>query len=137
MTFTGWIIFIIITLFIIAICISICAGLSDEEHKIRGRIITIIVAIICIAALFFGMRFYYTKTASGSRALRDNYSNLNNGLERSIKQVDDDGNVLFEFSGKCDIETDHEGGYILWDDENGVRHILYKSLTSSILIEDL
>lgn len=137
MTIGGWILFFVVTIFIVVMEVVICCGLQGDEHEVRNLIITILIGLVCVIALYLGMKLYFNNTASGQRALRDNYSNLHNGIERTIKQVDDEGHILYQYSGKCDIETDHEAGYILWDDENGTRHILYKSLTSSILIEDL
>ena len=51
------------------------------------------------------------------------------------KVYDIDGDLVAEYSGKFDIETDHTT-YILWDDEKGMRHIIYFS-TFNIIIDEV
>jgi hypothetical protein len=51
-----------------------------------------------------------------------------------VKVYDIDGELLAEYTGKFDIETDHST-YILWDDEMGKRHIIYFT-TATIIIDE-
>ena len=96
-------------------------------------ICTLIIAIVVVLLLIFGVGWYNTHTASGSRALKDYQSNLSNGIERTLKVIADDGYVIYEREGKFDIEVHDD--YIVFD-ENHIRTILYRSLTSTLAIEE-
>lgn len=98
---------------------------------------TILVAIVCcmVLALTFGVgKWYYSSTASGQRALKDQESELSNGVERTIKVITNDGYMVYEYRGKTDVEIHDE--YIVFD-ENNTRRILYRSKTSTLLIEEI
>lgn len=100
-----------------------------------SKIFTAIIAIIIIAGLWLGSNYYYTNTARGLRKSRDYKSNISLGVDRTVSVMEDDGNVIYTYSGKIDIETDNDN-YILFDDEEGKRHIIYKGATQMILVED-
>ena len=68
------------------------------------------------------------------RACKDYQSDVGGGLYRTVKVYDLNGNIVAEYTGKFDIETDHTT-YILWDDEMGKRHIVYFS-TFNIIIDE-
>lgn len=68
------------------------------------------------------------------RACKDYQSDVDGGLYRTVKVYDIDGDLLAEYTGKFDIETDHST-YILWDDEMGKRHIIYFT-TATIIIDE-
>ena len=68
------------------------------------------------------------------RACKDYRSDVGGGLYRTVKVYDIDGDLVAEYTGKFDIETDH-ATYILWDDEMGKRHIIYFS-TFNIIIDE-
>lgn len=71
---------------------------------------------------------------SCARSCKDFNSDMNGGLARTVKVYDIDGDLVAEYSGKFDIETDNST-YILWDDEMGKRHIIYFS-TFNIIIDE-
>lgn len=100
-----------------------------------SKIFSTIVAITIIAGLWLGSNYYYTNTATGLRKSRDYKSNISLGVDRTVSVMEDDGNVIYTYSGKIDIETDNNN-YILFDDEEGKRHIIYKGATQMILVED-
>lgn len=102
--------------------------------KISKTVVTLI-AIVTIAGLWLGSNYYYTSTARGLRKSRDYKSNISLGVDRTVSVMEDDGNVIYTYSGKIDIETDNDN-YILFDDEEGKRHIIYKGATQMILVED-
>lgn len=104
----------------------------DLEPK-KG-IITIVITIVVAGLILLGFGWYNTHTAAGQRLLKDYHSNMNNGIERTLQVVADDGYVLYEREGKFDVEVHDE--YIVFD-ENGVRTILYRSLTTTLVIEEL
>lgn len=101
----------------------------------RSPVATVIVAIVLIVALWVGLFWYYNNTASGARAIKDQQSNFNNGIERHIVVKDYSGGIIAEYEGKMDIETDNET-YVLFDDEEGKRHIIYNT-TGFILIDEI
>ena len=96
-------------------------------------VIVSIVIVILIAAIMCGIGWYNTHTAAGARALKDYQSNISNGIERTLKIVADDGYTVYEREGKFDVEIHDD--YIVFD-EDGIRTILYRSMTSSLIIEE-
>jgi hypothetical protein len=79
--------------------------------------------------------FLFCSCSEGcARSCKDFNSDWNGGLHRTVKIYDIDGDLVTEYTGKFDIETDHET-YILWDDEMGKRHIVYFS-TFNIIIDE-
>lgn len=99
-------------------------------ENIPGKIISVVVAILLILGLFFGMRWYFQNTASGQRALTDQKSDLNNGLERTVTIYTADGEIIAQYTGKIDIEG-NDGGYVLFDYE-GKRYTYYNCFVESI-----
>lgn len=128
LTISNWILFGVI--FLIGLIFTIIFFHEDEE---KTGIIIAIVTIVLIIALMFALSWYHTHTADGPRVMKDYQSDLNNGIERYLAVVADDGMVIYEREGKFDIEV-HDT-YIVFD-ENQVRTILYRSLTSTLIIEE-
>ena len=128
-TIGNWILFGI--LLIVGIVITIFV--YEDSCAISTTIVSAIICIVVIALVVGGVGWYNTHTASGTRALKDYQSNLSNGIERTLKVIADDGYVIYEREGKFDIEI-HDN-YIVFD-ENHVRTILYRSLTSTLAIEE-
>lgn len=111
-------------------------GIAIYFYKGYGTtksIITLAITIVVIIILAFGLSWYHTNTADGARAMKDYQSNLNNGIDRHLSIVANDGTIIYEREGKFDIEV-HED-YIIFD-ENHERTILYKSVTSTLIIEE-
>ena len=44
---------------------------------------------------------------------------------------------IFHYEGKCDIESDHTDNYILFEDEEGLRRMIYYGITDTVLIMEL
>lgn len=103
----------------------------------RGGIGTIVVAVllsIVIACVGF---WWCGNTADGARALKDQRSYFNNGLNREITVLAADGREIFHYKGRCDIESDHADNYILFEDEDGLRRVIYYGITDTVLIMEL
>lgn len=126
MTIDGWFGFGFFAVLIL--CIGIIGAILIEN--IPGKIISVVVAILLILGLFFGMRWYFQNTASGQRALTDQKSNLDNGLERTVTIYTADGEIIAQYTGKIDIEG-NDGGYVLFDYE-GKRYTYYNCFVESI-----
>lgn len=128
-TIGNWILFGI--LLVIGIVVTVC--IYVDSYEIFPTIISSIVTIFVVALVMIGVGWYNTHTASGARALKDYQSNLSNGIERTLKVIADDGYIIYEREGKFDVEVHDD--YIVFD-ENHVRTILYRSLTSTLAIEE-
>lgn len=99
-----------------------------------GTIFGAVLLSILIACVGF---WWCNNTADGARALKDQRSNLNNGLNREITVLAADGREIFHYKGRCDIESDHTDNYILFEDEDGLRRMIYYGITDTVLIMEL
>lgn len=126
----GYIVLIII-LGIVGVALTI-AGFLDDSNL---GIIALIITIALVLGMIFGGRWYYNNTANGIRALKDQESNLNNGIKREITITAEDGREIYHYIGKCDIETN--SGYILFEDENGLRQMIYWGVQDTIIVKEL
>ena len=128
MTVGGIVTGIIFSVVILCVCIWIFTEFCKPT-------LGAVVAIILVVVLWAGLFWYYNNTASGARAIKDQQSEFNNGIERHIVVKDYSGGIIAEYEGKMDIETDNET-YVLFDDEEGKRHIIYNT-TGFILINEI
>ena len=115
-------------IFIILITIIIAAFMIHKFHY--DTYTTIVVAIVII-----GFSWYISSTEEGKRTIKDFTSNVSGGIPRQVKVYDIKGELIEEYKGTFDIETTHNN-YILFDDENGLRHIIYFT-TGTVIIDEL
>lgn len=127
MTIAAWILF-----GILAVIIAIGGVMISVEafESLAGRILTAIICLVLIAAMWFGLNWYYHNTASGQRALTDQKSDLANGLDRIVTVYTADGNIIAQYEGIIDIEG-NDGGYVLFDFD-GKRYTYYNCFVESI-----
>lgn len=131
MTIGFWVTAIIVA--VVGVVLGIMVGISDYEW---GKAFGIIVAGFVIAGLILGAGYWYcNNTAGGARAMKDQQSELHNGLNREITITAEDGRQIFYYKGKCDIETN--GNYILFEDEEGLRQMIYWGIQDTIIISEL
>ena len=132
MTIGYWVLVVVAA--IIGFVISCCIGYSSGSvtYAVCGALITVLI----VGALIGGGYWYYNCTADGARALKDQHSNLSNGLQREIILTAEDGREIFYYKGKCDIETDHSN-YVLFEDEEGNRQIIYKGIQDTLIISEI
>lgn len=132
MTIGYWVFVVLVAL--IGLVGSICVGYSAESvaYAVCGVLITVLI----VGAIIGGGYWYYNNTADGARALKDQHSNLSNGLQREIILTAEDGREIFYYKGKCDIETDHSN-YVLFEDEEGNRQIIYKGIQDTLIISEI
>lgn len=131
MTIGFWVTAVIVA--VVGVVLGIMVGISDYEW---GKAFGIIVAGFVIAGLILGGGYWYcNNTAGGARAMKDQQSELHNGLNREITITAEDGRQIFYYKGKCDIETN--GNYILFEDEQGLRQMIYWGITDTIIISEL
>lgn len=125
--------------------ITLCSGLTlcflilgvviaVLAESIPGKILGIIICIAITVGIWVAGWFYCTHTEGGKRALKTQQSNLNGGIERRVLVYDVSGNVIADYQGKFDIEYDDDR--ILFDDEEGLRHIIYYP-TGTVIIDEI
>ena len=116
------------------VTIGIIAYQCVEGEDGKTVIITTIIGLV-IEALFVGfLSWYNANTAEGVRHYKDYVSNMENGLNRSIDIYAEDGRQIYHYDGKIDIEDND--GYILFEDEDHKRHIIYYGALDTVIIEE-
>lgn len=120
-----WIAVIILLCLIIGIAAYIMYVIDTTTATTIGTLVTI---AICVATIF-GFRWYYANTAAGQRAMLDQKSNLQNGIERIVTVYTADGKQLAQYKGKIDISD--SDGYVKFDFD-GKRYIYYNCFVESI-----
>lgn len=130
LTVAGWLGFIIVAILIIFVCAYVGYSVKDTPGLCAGLGIGLILSIFVLC----GFNWYFNSTASGIRALKTQESNFNNGINRRVTVYDVNGNVIQEYEGKFDVEYDDDR--ILFDDENGLRHIIYYP-TGTVIIDEV
>lgn len=130
MTVAGWITFSVCAIMIVGLGLGIG---STADNEVKGAIIGGTIGLLLSVIMLIGMLWYYNNTASGSRAYKTQESNFGKGLERTVTVYDAVGNVLYYYEGKIDI--DYKNGRILFDDENGKRHVIYWETGTAIVEE--
>lgn len=131
MTVGAWIFFVFITFSLLFVGITI--GFQSDNKKlgaIIGGLVGLIISMIILGILLW----YYNSTAAGARAFKSQESNFNMGIERKVTVYDMEGDVIQEYEGKFDVEYDDDR--ILFDDENGKRHIIYYP-TGTVIIDEV
>ena len=106
-----------------------------DYGEFSGGATAFFITIALLVALIGGGHWYFNNTMSGARAMKDQQSNLNQGLMREIIIASEDGREIFYYKGKCDIETNDN--YILFEDENGLRQMIYWGIQDTIIISEL
>lgn len=131
MTIGLWIAAIVVG--IIGIFFSIMIWVMDDNSG--GSMLCILITAVLVLLIIGGGFWYCNNTAGGIRAMKDQQSELSNGLMREITITAEDGREIFHYVGKCDIETN--GNYILFEDENGLRQMVYWGITDTIIVSEL
>ena len=131
MTIGLWIVAIVVG--IIGIIFSIAIWLMDDNPG--GSMLCILITVVLVLIIIGGGFWYCNNTAGGIRAMKDQQSELSNGLMREITITAEDGREIFHYVGKCDIETN--GNYILFEDEKGLRQMIYWGITDTIIVSEL
>ena len=130
MTIGGWILFGFFVICYFGVAAFIIA-FSECTKKVAAA--TLMVASVLTIATFAGIHWYYNNTAAGQRAFKSQESNFNNGIERTVEVYDATGNLIKSYEGKFDVDYDNDR--IIFDDENGKRHIIYYP-TGTVIIDE-
>ena len=116
-------------IFIIVAGVIIESMFPDIDGKKKAILILIITAFVILVIVA-----NICLTESGKRKLKTFESNFTGGICRVVKVYDVEGDIIAEYKGKFDIEYDENR--ILFDDENGLRHIIYYP-TGNIIIDEV
>lgn len=133
MTIFGYILAIVITLCVVSVSIYISLYFHSMDSNI-GLICTIIITILLLVGTWGIGFWYYTNTESGKREVKSQQSNFDGGITREVKVYDVEGDLIKEYRGKFDVDYDNDR--IIFDDENGNRHIIYYP-TGTIIIDEI
>ena len=125
-TIVGWIVFTLFAVMFLAAGLCSLIFFDDVVGKVAGMSAVVVASFI----LLIGMLWYYGNTASGRRAVVDQKSELNNGIERTVTDYTADGKVMAQYTGEIDIEG-NDGGYVLFDFD-GKRYTYYNCFVESI-----
>ena len=126
MTITGWVMFASFAFIIGAFAV----GAFMAFDSVSAKSISVIVGVVLVFALLFGMFWYFNNTARGQRALLDQKSDFKNGIERTVTVYTANGEVIAQYTGKIDIDT-NDGGYVKFDFD-GKRYIYYNCFIETI-----
>lgn len=126
MTIGGWIGFVFLAICFVGLGVFSLVLCETGIGKALGMIVGLVATLITLSV----MLWYYGDTASGQRAMVDQKSNFNNGLNRTVTIYTADGEIIAQYSGEIDIEG-NDGGYVLFDFE-GKRYTYYNCFVESI-----
>lgn len=144
MTIGGWILFTLLSVIIVVVCAVVayilCYKIKYTNKKGPYLALVVFDIILCgvmIVLVLCAQLWYYKNTASGQRAFKDQESNFENGTNRVVTVYDVNGEVIKQYDGRFDVETGNvdNAPYILFDDENGKRHIIYYT-TGTVIIDE-
>ncbi len=118
-------------IFIILITIMIAAFIIHKFHYDTNATIVVVI----VALVIMGFSWYFSSTEEGKRTIKDFTSNVSGGIPRQVKVYDINGKLIEEYEEIFDnyIETNY---YLLFDDESGLRHIIYFT-TGTVVIDEL
>ena len=98
--------------------------------KAFGVFCIVLTALICIT-----IAWWQLNSESGKRALKTQQSNLHGGISRVVTVYDMEGDEIARYEGKFDVEHRSQDNRIMFDDENGKRHIVYYT-TGTITVDE-
>lgn len=138
LTLGNWIFIGVVAIFLILGIIAL--GVNSEYHPVINTIIGSVISLVILIGLAFGLNWYNTSTASGKRSYKDFKSEINDGIYREITITNDDGKVIYDYTGKCDIEEqENDDGSadlrkLKFENEQGKRVIIYYGITDTVKI---
>ena len=130
MTIASIIICIIISAIFIGVGAFIRYWIKNESYNSTtpaSANIVLAIAIVLSIICWIGFGWYYNNTAAGQRDLKSQRSELGDGITRELTVYDMQGEVIETYKGKFDIDfsSSQSGERIVFDDEQGIRHVLY------------
>lgn len=129
MTVGGWVLYG----FIVFCILLAVAGIFVNVYETATKVASVIVGVVVAVGILCGMLFYFNHTASGKRAFKTQESNFNDGIERTVSVYSMDGKLIQKYDGKFDVDYDDDR--IIFDDQDGKRHIIYYP-TGTVIIDE-
>ena len=133
MTISATVVLIIFRLIILSISGYFIYECVSESETIKA-IVTSSIALLLIVSIWIGGFWYFSHTESGKRAMKTQDSNLNSGIQREVIVYDMNGHKIEHCEGRFDVEYRDER--VMFDDENGKRHIIYFK-SGTVIINEL
>ena len=124
----------VIALFgILSVVWCVCVAVSEKSigAGIAAAFMLIVTAVFCVS-----IGWWQLNTESGKRALKTQQSNLHGGITRRVTVYDMEGDTIAAYEGKFDVEHKNNENRIMFDDENGKRHIIYYT-TGTITVDEI
>ena len=129
MTLGGWVIYLLIAG---VIAIPTYFAFTEAESS-KGKMLAVLVSVLLAIIVLLIMLWWYGSTEAGKRAFKTQKSNFEGGIEREVRVYDVDGELIQSYAGKFDVV--HDENRILFDDEDGKRHVIYYP-TGTIIIDE-
>lgn len=133
MTIYWWVLLAGIAACFVGCGTRIAYALYKDHGRKKHFAIAIVVIISIVVAILLEVLFYYNHIEEGRRAFHTLESNLTGGLNRTVRVYDVEGELIVEYTGRFDV--DHDESRILFDDENGDRHVIYYSVATVVIDE--
>lgn len=106
---------------------------ETEDSKIA--VVCGVVCILMTIAICVTIAWWQLNSESGKRALKTQQSNLHGGITRVVSVYDMEGDEIARYEGKFDVEHRYQDNRIMFDDENGKRHIVYYT-TGTVTVDE-
>lgn len=130
--FGYWIIIIVFCMIpVVGSCAWFYKAYYDDSRF--QMILSIIVGAVIVLLIIFSGLWYMNGTESGKRMKKSWESETKGGIERVVTVYDINGGILCKYEGKFDV--DYDESRIIFDDENGKRHVIYYT-TGTVIIDD-
>lgn len=115
-----------------AIVCAIINFITDEKAKTA----TFVIAFILTVSLAMGGAvLYINKSQSGMRLKKEYTSEYHGGIKRELKVYSMNGTLLYEDSGKFDV--DYDDGRIKYVDQHGKVKIIYLGDSASVIVKEI
>ena len=116
----------------IAAILGVCFH-SPFAPRVRALISVSIALAVALAVIFACWWSFCTE--QGKRAYKDQVSNTAGGLPRTLRVYDMNGDLIESYTGRFDMDSNNNEQPIIFDDENGKRHIIY-CMTGTVIIDE-
>ena len=92
---------------------------TSKKIYVKGIIIASVVLFLVVGLILFNGQAF-------QRGLKSTFSNFTGGIDRTVVAYSYDGEELYRYSGKVDIEN--VGNKVLFDKEDGKRTVIYNAI---------
>ena len=115
--------------------LSIFFFMYAKEEKSAVATVCGVICVLLSVAICIAIAWWQLNSESGKRALKTQQSNLHGGITRVVKVYDMEGDEIARYEGKFDVAHRNQDNRIMFDDENGKRHIVYYT-TGTITVDE-